>query len=74
MRGLIHPITKALYEQDGDGNVRVTHRGRVGVFSADGRWIGGELRESDPHLCGWIAGPQMVSNRLSTDRGTAPSE
>ena len=24
MRGLIHPITKALYEQDGDGNVRVS--------------------------------------------------
>ena len=72
VRGLIHPITKALYEQDGTGNVRVTHRGRLGLFSPEGRWISGELRESDPHLCGWIAGPQIASNRLSSDDATRP--
>jgi hypothetical protein len=46
--GLRHPFTGALYEPDGD-LVRVTAKdGRVGRFRADGRWVGGELRDADP--------------------------
>jgi hypothetical protein len=29
-----------------------------GVFDFEGRWISGELREADPHLCLWLGGPQ----------------
>ena len=68
MNGLVHPFTRALYEQDGTGNIRVTDRGRVGIFSTDGRWISGELRECDPQLCGWVGGPQVASHRLSVDQ------
>jgi hypothetical protein len=67
VKGLIHPFTGALYEQSGDGNIRVTHRGRVGIFTTDGRWLSGELRECDPHMCGWIAGPQIVSHRVGVE-------
>ncbi|MEP7115568.1 MAG: hypothetical protein ABI862_20050 [Ilumatobacteraceae bacterium] len=60
-------MTKALYEPDGNGNIRVTHRGLVGIFGSDGRWISGELRQCDPHMCGWVAGPQLPSQRVATD-------
>ena len=65
MKGIVHPFTKALYEQDGEGHVRVIDGDRVGVFGTDGRWITGELRECDPQLCGWIGGPQIGSHRMS---------
>ena len=67
MKGIVHPFSKALYEPNGDGNIRVTHRTRVGVFGPDGRWISGELRECDPHMCGWVAGPHLTSQRIVLD-------
>ena len=67
MKGIIHPFTKALYEQDGTGNVRVTDRKRSGIFGTDGQWISGELRECDPQLCGWVGGPQIANHRLAVD-------
>jgi hypothetical protein len=52
--GIRHPFTRALYEPDGSGGVRVTKDGTVGRFQRDGRWIEGELREADPELCLWL--------------------
>lgn len=65
--GIIHPFTGALHERDGSGNVRVTLDGVEGIFGVDGHHISGELRECDPQLCGWIAGPQIGNHRLGTD-------
>lgn len=65
MKGIVHPFSKALYEQDGDGNVRVIDGDRVGFFTTRGRHISGELRECDPQLCGWVGGPQIGSYRTS---------
>lgn len=63
MKGIVHPFSKALYEQDGEGNIKVTSGDRVGTFATDGRWIAGTLRECDPQLCGWVGGPQYGSFR-----------
>lgn len=65
MKGIVHPFSRALYEQDGAGHVRVTDGDRVGLFTARGEWIEGELRECDPQLCGWVGGPQIGSHRTS---------
>jgi hypothetical protein len=74
MRGIIHPFTKALYEQDGLGNIKVTHKGREGTFGLDGHWISGELRECDPQLCGWVGGPQIANHRVAVHPGTSTEE
>jgi hypothetical protein len=66
MLGIRHPFTNALYERDGDGNVLVADGDRSGRFTKEGRWIDGELRECDPQLCGWIAGPQVVNHRFAS--------
>ncbi len=65
MRGIVHPFSGALYEQDGEGNVLVTDGDRAGTFTTSGRWISGELRECDPQLCGWVGGPQIGSHRIT---------
>jgi len=64
MLGIVHPFTKALYEQDGQGRIRVTLGDRVGIFQTDGRWVEGDLRECDPQLCGWVGGPQIANHRV----------
>ena len=76
MNGIRHPFTGALHEQDGTGNVRVTARDRdtgqdlIGLFGPDGRWISGELKDADPQLCGWVAGPIVGNHRLTATPGT----
>jgi hypothetical protein len=60
MRQRRHALSGALYDVRDDGNVEVTSRdGESGIFTPDGEWISGELRHADPHLCGWLAGPQL---------------
>ena len=36
MKGIVHPFTKALYEQDGGGNILVTHLDKTGTFTIKG--------------------------------------
>ncbi len=71
MNGIRHPLSGALYERDGEHEgataVKVTDGDRSGRFAADGRWLEGPLRECDPQLCGWVAGPQVANHR--TDVG-----
>ena len=65
--GLRHPYTHALYELTDEDLVLVTAPdGRSGRFRPDGRWVEGELREADPHLCGWVAGPRVRNHRVGT--------
>ncbi|GLZ15928.1 hypothetical protein Acsp04_61630 [Actinomadura sp. NBRC 104425] len=65
MQGLRHPYTRALYEPDGPGRVRVTTRdGKVGVYARDGHWLEGEKFDADPHMCSWITGPR-AAHRLA---------
>ena len=66
MNGLTHPFSKATYEQDGEGNVLVTHKGHTGLFRRNGSWISGEIEEADPQLCNWIAGPMVGNHRVTS--------
>jgi hypothetical protein len=60
MRQRKHALSGALYDVRDDGNLTVTARdGKVGVFTPDGRRISGDVYHADPHLCGWLAGPQL---------------
>ena len=74
MKGLIHPFTKALYEQDGEGNIVVTLDGRKGTFRTNGSWISGELRECDPQMCGWVGGPQIANHLVAALPKESPEE
>ncbi len=62
MRQRQHALSGAIYDVREDGDVDVTARdGTTGTFRPDGVWVSGALRQADPHLCGWLAGPQLPS-------------
>ncbi len=66
MLGQLHPFSRALYEQDGRGNVRVSRDGKVGLFTSRGEWLEGEIVDADPQFCGWIGGPKAVHHRIQS--------
>lgn len=66
-RSTQHPFTNAMYELQTDGNVAITAGSKRGLFRPDGRWISGELRESDPQLCVWVANNPQLTQPLASD-------
>jgi hypothetical protein len=54
-----HPLSGAIYEVRDDGLVDVDLEGERGLFTPEGEWVAGSLHHADPHLCGWLAGPQV---------------
>ncbi len=56
---LKHPLSGATYELRDDGHVRVENNGISGIFRFNGQCLSGELRQADPHLLLWMAGPQL---------------
>lgn len=61
MRREPHPITGIIYEEIGDGIVRVEdrERGKYGVFQWDGTWLEGEITHADHHLLIYVGGPDL---------------
>ncbi|HVA78710.1 MAG TPA: hypothetical protein VNF27_12475 [Candidatus Binataceae bacterium] len=61
MRAIRHPLSGAIYDLQPAGTVRVEKDGKTGLFSADGKYISGDIYSADPHLCGWIGGRDLPS-------------
>jgi len=56
---LKHPISGAIYSREPDGRVKVELNGSIGYFTAEGRYLEGEIKQADPHMSLWLAGPQL---------------
>lgn len=59
MTVLKHPLSGATYTLREDGLVEVENNGLKGVFACTGQYQSGELRQADPHMLLWMAGPQL---------------
>ena len=59
MTVLRHPLSGATYTLRDDGLVEVENNGLTGVFAYNGQHRSGSLRQADPHMLLWIAGPQL---------------
>ena len=55
-RSEVHPYTRATYSPCDRMTVRVTKGNSAGLFTWDGKWLSGEIRHADMHLCLWVAG------------------
>jgi hypothetical protein len=73
MRRRRHPLSGAIYDVGADGLVRVDLNGKQGVFTASGTWVRGELHQADPHLCGWLAGPQLPTGFAGNPKDLPPA-
>ncbi len=61
MRREPHPISGAIYEEVGDGCVRIKDeaRGKTGLFKWDGTWLEGDITYGDPHMLYLIGAPDL---------------
>jgi len=59
MRAEPHPISGMMYEELGDGLVRVSRNGSYGVFRYDGTHIEGDVTHADPHFLNYVGGPNL---------------
>ncbi len=61
MRRELHPFSGAVYEEVGDGTIRVEmkERGKYGLFKLDGTWLEGDLTHADPHMLQNVGGPTL---------------
>jgi len=63
---LRHPLNGWLYEDAGDGHVRVTTpKGASGLFTAKGKYLEGELKDANQHLCILVGGRKVQGVSLS---------
>lgn len=69
MRKKRHPLSGAIYEDLGDGLVRVDKNGSVGIFRADGHWVEGELTFADLHMLVWVGGRELPAGANVSQRG-----
>jgi hypothetical protein len=74
MRTRRHPLSGAMYDVIADGLVEVVDKnGRSGVFDSEGRWVSGELRQCDPQLALWLAGPQLPPGTPGNPKDFSPA-
>lgn len=76
MARLTHPFDpETLYELNEDGNIRLSNGNKVGIFTHEGRYLSGDIREADPQLCVWVGNNPDPEGQLATSRlaGRDPS-
>jgi len=62
MRRRKHPLSGAIYDVREDSLVEVSLGGEVGLFTHEGEYVSGNVHHADPHLCLWLAGPQVPAH------------
>ena len=63
MRAEPHPISGMMYEELGDGLVKVSRGDSAGVFRYDGTFIEGTITHADPHFLNFVGGPTLPEGR-----------
>ncbi len=74
MASLTHPFdTDTLYELTDEGNIKLTNGNRVGIFTARGQYISGDIKQADPQLCVWVGNNPDESLQQMSDKRAATS-
>jgi hypothetical protein len=61
MRELRNPLTLAIYGIDEETKlVKVTDKGKVGLYTINGEWRAGDIFDVCPRMCQWVGGPNPV--------------
>jgi|TARA_B110000263_G_C14802941_1_gene282871 hypothetical protein len=76
MASMYHPFdTEALYQAEEDGNIRISRGNSVGIFTAQGIHVSGDIKQADPQLCVWVGNnPDPTTAFQRAGRGTAKKD
>ena len=68
-----HAFGNVAYSLTEDWLVRVNDGEKEGLFTSEGVWVSGELREADPQMCVWVSNQHEPSEVIDPKRqGTVP--
>ena len=66
---MTHPFDpESRYELLDDGTIKLTRGKGLGIFTAEGVYLSGDIRESDPQICNWVSNVPDPSSQLATSR------
>ena len=66
---MTHPFaTDTTYALLDDGNVRVSRGDKAGIFTGEGIYVSGDIREADPQVCNWVNNVPNPATQLSVSR------
>jgi len=69
MKEIRHPHTLATYGIDPDTElVRVTDKGKTGLYTMTGEWRSGDVFDVDPQMCLWVGGPNPANRYAGSFR------
>lgn len=67
--GMTHPFDpETHYDLLDDGNIKVSRDGKHGIFTCEGVYLSGDIREADPQVCNWVNNVPNPDTQLSTSR------
>jgi len=66
---LTHPFDpESRYELLDDGTVKLTRADLLGIFTAQGVYLSGDIREADPQICNWVSNVPDPETQMATSR------
>ena len=75
---MTHPFDpESTYELMDDGNIRVSTGNEEGIFTSEGVYVSGAIRQADPQVCVWVSNvpnpdTQLTTSRIAGRDGPAP--
>lgn len=66
---MTHPFDPASrYELLEDGTIRISRGDLAGIFTSEGVYLSGDIRESDPQVCNWVGNVPDPATQMATSR------
>lgn len=68
---MTHPFDpESRYELLEDGTIKLTRGDLLGIFTSEGIYLSGDIREADPQICNWVSNvpnpeTQMAASRIA---------
>ena len=68
---MTHPFDpESRYELLEDGTIKLTRGDLLGIFTSEGIYLSGDMREADPQICNWVSNvpnpeTQMAASRIA---------
>ena len=66
---MTHPFApESRYELLDDGTIHLSRGDQVGIFTSEGVYLSGDIREADPQICNWVSNVPDPETQIATSR------
>ena len=66
---MTHPFDpESRYELLEDGTIKLTRGDLLGIFTSEGIYLSGDIREADPQICNWVSNVPNAETQMAASR------